>query len=68
MRRNYVSGEVAKRTLGVSDSTLRRWADSGSIDCIRVEGTGHRRYDVDGLLEREQKRLADKRAKLSASR
>jgi excisionase family DNA binding protein len=62
----YVTTEIACKTLGVSDQTLRRWAKAGLIEWYRVTGTGHRHYDVDGLLEREQRRLDEKRARLAA--
>jgi predicted site-specific integrase-resolvase len=41
----YPSREVA-RILGVHPDTLRRWSDTGEINCIRTK-SGQRRYDVD---------------------
>lgn len=35
--------------LGVNESTVRRWADSGEIRCFRTPG-GHRRFAEDDLL------------------
>ncbi len=64
----YVTTEVACKTLGVSDQTLRRWAKAGLIEWYRVTDTGHRHYDVEGLLQREQRRLAEQRAKVAARR
>jgi DNA-binding transcriptional MerR regulator len=51
---------------GVHETTLRRWAKLGLIDFYRVKDTGHRYYDVDGLLLREQARLRAKREKLES--
>jgi putative resolvase len=39
----------AAEVLGVSRHTLRRWESAGKIMCERT-ATGHRRYDVSGLL------------------
>ena len=62
----YVTTEMACKSLGVTDQTLRRWAKVGLIKWYRVTDAGHRHYDVDGLLEREQRRLDEKRARLAA--
>ncbi len=40
-----VSLGTAAQALGVSTSTLRRWADAGRIAAVRTEG-GHRRFAV----------------------
>jgi len=43
----------ACRVLGVDESTLRRWADSGQVRAFRTPG-GHRRFaesDIQGLVE-----------------
>ncbi|HEU4976474.1 MAG TPA: EAL domain-containing protein [Baekduia sp.] len=48
----------ASDLLGVSTSTLRRWADSGRLPAIRTEG-GHRRFrraDVDREAARRSRR------------
>ena len=37
--------KAAARTLGVHQNTLRRWADQGKIEYIRIP-SGHRRYNV----------------------
>jgi len=60
----YLPSGEASRVLGVSDQTLRKWAKLGLIEWYRVTETGHRHYDVDGLLEREVRRLQEKRARL----
>jgi excisionase family DNA binding protein len=36
------TGEVA-RLCGVSEATIKRWADEGALDCVRTVG-GHRRF------------------------
>jgi excisionase family DNA binding protein len=59
-RLTYVTTDVACKTLGVSDQTLRRWAKAGLIEWYRVTDTGHRHYDVEDSLQREKRRLAEK--------
>lgn len=49
---------AASRLLGVSESTIRRWADSGEVRSFRTAG-GHRRVaadDVRAILERTSER------------
>jgi predicted site-specific integrase-resolvase len=41
----YVPTRTARQTLGVSANTLRRWADTGAIDCVRAAGQ-KRLYNV----------------------
>lgn len=53
MRNLLTSAEVAKLA-GVGPTAVKRWADSGTIPCIRTAG-GHRRFrreDVDRFLTR----------------
>ena len=45
----YVSGSEVKKILGVSDGTLREWADTGKIKSFRTPG-GQRRYEVSNLF------------------
>jgi excisionase family DNA binding protein len=45
---DWVPGALAQKALGVSESTLRRWADAGSIRTIRTLGN-HRRYASDDI-------------------
>jgi len=48
------SAEVA-RLVGVGPTAVKRWADSGSLPCIRTAG-GHRRFrrvDIERFLSRE---------------
>lgn len=45
---NWLSIEAACQMLGVDQSTLRRWSDSGKVPVFRTPG-GHRRYNEDDL-------------------
>ncbi len=47
-RQNWISLTVAASQLGVSESTVRRWADSGEVQSYRTPG-GHRRILEDDL-------------------
>lgn len=53
-RGEWLSLERASRRLGVHPTTLRRWADEGSIDVFMTPG-GHRRFRASDLerFERE---------------
>ena len=46
---NWVNLGRACEILGVNQSTVRRWADSGQIRCFRTPG-GHRRFAEEDLL------------------
>lgn len=46
--------ERAKRILGVTDHTLRKWDKEGKIDCYRTSEKGHRRYDVAKFIANQQ--------------
>jgi len=48
----YIKGKEAREILGVSHNTLRKMADDGRIETIRV--SGQRRYNVDGYLGLQQ--------------
>ena len=48
MRSSCSTTDLA-RMLEVNESTVKRWADSGHIDCIRTKG-GHRRFPVGAVL------------------
>jgi excisionase family DNA binding protein len=45
---NWLSIDAACQLLGVDQSTLRRWSDSGKVPVFRTPG-GHRRYNEDDL-------------------
>lgn len=49
----YVKGKEACARLGICHNTLRKLADDGRIETIRV--SGQRRYDVDAYLGLQQK-------------
>lgn len=51
----YFTGKELTKRLNISHQTLRNWADSGKIKCIKTKG-GHRRYLLEENLE-EQTRL-----------
>lgn len=45
-----LSVSAAARMLGVSPSSLRAWAAAGEVPHVRTQG-GHRRFDLDELVE-----------------
>ena len=45
----FAKPETVEKTLGIHGNTLRRWADSGKIKCIRLSKRGHRMYDIDSI-------------------
>ena len=47
----YIAGRKATQELGISQTTLRRYADSGRIPFIRT-ASGQRRYNVDAYVQR----------------
>ncbi len=46
----YVTVQVAARTLGASRSQLRRWSDEGRIAAVRTSG-GHRRFRLEDVRQ-----------------
>jgi MerR family transcriptional regulator, light-induced transcriptional regulator len=51
---SYLGVAEAAKRVGVTVSTMKRWADDGQVPCLKTHG-GHRRFrtvDVDALLER----------------
>jgi excisionase family DNA binding protein len=62
----YVKTAEAAEILGVSQTTLRKWAESGKIPMIRNPINGYRlfqREDLDRFLEQFQKPTQKTRAK-----
>jgi len=49
----YIKGKEACEILGVSHNTLRKMADDGRIETIRI--SGQRRYNVDAYLGLQQR-------------
>jgi len=43
VQKEWLSLSEASALLGVHPTTVRRWADSGDIPCLRTPG-GHRRF------------------------
>jgi excisionase family DNA binding protein len=52
MKSTYSTVDLA-RILDVNESTVKRWADNGHIECVRTRG-GHRRFTVGALLKYAQ--------------
>jgi len=45
-KHTYVSGKVLKQRYGISTATLRRWAENGTLRCIRPNAIGKRFFSV----------------------
>jgi putative resolvase len=54
MERKFTKGAEASAILGVSQNTLRSYANSGKISCVTLP-SGQRRYDVTSLMKKENK-------------
>nr|WP_052307519.1 MerR family DNA-binding transcriptional regulator [Coleofasciculus chthonoplastes] len=57
-------GEAAA-VKGVSIDTLRRWEKEGKIQSVRTQG-GHRRYDIDTLIDFKENRKTIAYARVSS--
>ena len=57
--RAYVRGGMASKLIGVSQQTLRKLADEGTIDSKKTPG-GHRLYNVRKYLQKEKLEEGDK--------
>ena len=53
---SYYSSRKASIHFGVTDQTLRRWADTNKIKFKLTEG-GHRRYYIDKSVQSKNKKL-----------
>lgn len=49
MKNNYSTRELAE-ILSVNESTVKRWADSGFIECLKTKG-GHRKFPIRSVLK-----------------
>lgn len=63
--RTYSTREVAQMW-NVSESTIKRWADSEDLRCYRTPG-GHRRFRLEDLCEFQQKQGFEASGMLSSS-
>ncbi|MCC7366173.1 MAG: helix-turn-helix domain-containing protein [Dehalococcoidia bacterium] len=61
-RQNWITLGMASQLLGVSESTIRRWADSGEVRSFRTGG-GHRR-----ILEEDLRRIMGSQPNANAAR
>lgn len=61
-RQNWISLGAASQLLGVSESTIRRWADAGEVRSFRTRG-GHRR-----ILEEDLRQIVARANATSPSR
>jgi MerR family transcriptional regulator, light-induced transcriptional regulator len=48
MKRFYSSRELAE-VFSVNESTIKRWADTGYIECVKTKG-GHRRFPIQSVM------------------
>ena len=65
MNRSYSTTDLAK-LWGVSESSIKRWADAGTIKCYKTAG-GHRKFNPEDVLEFQARSgLAAKSLALSA--
>jgi len=56
----FFNTEEAAKILGVNISTIKRWTDSGKLDCVKTPG-GHRKFEMQHLA-----RFLDHNKKLKA--
>jgi MerR family transcriptional regulator, light-induced transcriptional regulator len=53
MKRYYSSRELAEM-FSVNESTIKRWSDTGHIECNKTQG-GHRRFSIQSVMQFVQK-------------
>lgn len=52
IKSGFISAEQARRILGVTDNTLRKWDEEGKIETTRAPGKyTHRKYNVKKFIE-----------------
>ena len=54
IKRTFSTRELAQMW-NVSESTIKRWADSGDLSCYRTPG-GHRKFHLENISDFQQKR------------
>lgn len=62
MAKELLTTREAAERLGVGTTSIKRWADSGVLECVKTPG-GHRRFPreaVDAMLESEGDRASDR--------
>ena len=57
MKRFYSSRELAE-VFSVNESTIKRWSDTGYIECLRTKG-GHRRFPIQSVMRFVQENKMD---------
>lgn len=55
---NTISSKTAAAMLNVNESTIKRWADSSILKCIRTPG-GHRKFSIEEIRNHAKKYNAD---------
>ena len=45
---NYFNSVEAARILGVNVSSIKRWTDEGTLECVKTGG-GHRKFTLQHL-------------------
>ncbi|MGJ0847324.1 DNA methyltransferase [Tissierella praeacuta] len=53
--KELLTPKEAAEILRVSTSTIRRWADDGSLPCCRVGKSGYRKFERDKVLDLKEK-------------
>ena len=48
VKKRYLNSNEAAQILGVNVSTIKRWTDSGKLDCLQTPG-GHRKFQMKHL-------------------
>ena len=63
----FVRGHAIKKILGVSDNTLRSWADAGKINCVVSPG-GQRLYEMPRVDDAPKRRAKVAYARVSTAK
>ncbi len=57
--KEFLTPKETSEILCVSTSTIRRWADDGTLPCCRVGKSGYRRFERDKVLDLKEKYYGD---------